>query len=127
MNIVGDKFFHCHGGYKGTFRRFILYLDEKQLKTMDFTDLVLILDKCKYLSFRSIRNEVTSFKYLRKFGVIESIIKLIQYQNMVKKTALEIECGSFCHGFVQAHYTCNQLPLQFSTAIFRILGLVIYQ
>ena len=45
-------------------------------KTLDFLELVLVLDKCKYFSSPSIRNKVTSFKQLRRFGVINNITKL---------------------------------------------------
>ena len=43
---------------------------------MDFNDLVPILDKCKYITSPNIRNEVSSFKHFRKFGIIDSITKL---------------------------------------------------
>jgi len=46
---------------------------------------------------------------------------------MLKKNALKINCGSFIHGFVQAHYARIQLLLQFTTAIFGIFGRVIYR
>ena len=54
----------------------LLCPDGDQPKTLEFLELVPVLDKCKYLSSPSVRNEVTSFKYLRKFGVIDSITKL---------------------------------------------------
>jgi len=54
----------------------LLYPDGEQLKTMDFAELALVLDRCKYLSFPNTQNKVTSLKYLRKFGVIDSITKL---------------------------------------------------
>ena len=43
---------------------------------MDFTDLVPILDKCKFITSPNIRNEVSSFKHFKKFGIIDSITKL---------------------------------------------------
>ena len=43
---------------------------------MDFTDLVPVLDKCKYITSPNIRNEVSSIKHFRKFGIIDSIKKL---------------------------------------------------
>ena len=43
---------------------------------MEFNDLVPVLDKCKYITSPNIRNEVSSFKNFRKFGVIDSITKL---------------------------------------------------
>jgi len=44
-----------------------------------------------------------------------------------KKTALKIECGSFCHDFVHASVVGLQLLLQFLTEIFVILERVIYR
>ena len=43
---------------------------------MDFTDLVLVLDKCKFNTSPNIQNKVSSFKHCRKFGIIDSITKL---------------------------------------------------
>ena len=43
---------------------------------MDFTDLVPVLDKCKFITSPNIRNEVSSFKHFKKFGIIDSITKL---------------------------------------------------
>ena len=43
---------------------------------MDFTDLVPVLDKYKYITSPNIRNKVSSFKHFRKFGIIDSITKL---------------------------------------------------
>ena len=45
-------------------------------RVMDFNDLVPVLDKCKYITSPNIRNEVSSFKHFRKFGIIDSITKL---------------------------------------------------
>jgi hypothetical protein len=39
-------------------------------------ELMPVLEKCKYMSSPSIRNEVTTFKYFRRFGVMDSITKL---------------------------------------------------
>jgi len=39
-------------------------------------ELMPILEKCKFMSFPSIRNEVTTFKYFHWFGVMDSITKL---------------------------------------------------
>ena len=41
-----------------------------------FDELVPILDKFKQMSSPSIRNEVTTFRYLRRFGILDSITKL---------------------------------------------------
>ena len=54
----------------------LLCPDGELPKTLDFSELMLVLDKCKYFISPSIRNEVTSFKHLRRFGVIDNIMKL---------------------------------------------------
>ena len=55
---------------------FLLQPDRDSSKVMDFSDLVPVLDKCKYITSPNIRNEVSSFKHFRKFGIIDSITKL---------------------------------------------------
>jgi hypothetical protein len=45
-------------------------------KTMTFEDLVPILDKCKYMMSLSVKNNVTTFRYLRRFGIMDSITML---------------------------------------------------
>ena len=54
----------------------LLRPDGELPKTLDLSELMPVLDKCKYFSSPSIQNEVTSFKHLRRFGVIDSITKL---------------------------------------------------
>ena len=54
----------------------LLCPDGELPKTLDFSELMPVLDKCKYFSSPSIQNEITSFKHLRRFGVIDSITKL---------------------------------------------------
>jgi hypothetical protein len=36
-------------------------------KTFTFEELVPVLDKCKYMSSPSIKNDVTSFRYIRRY------------------------------------------------------------
>ena len=55
---------------------FLLRPEEDSSRVMDFTDLVPVLDKCKFITSPNIRNEVFSFKHFRKFGIIDSITKL---------------------------------------------------
>ena len=55
---------------------FLLRPDGDSSRVMDFTDLVPVLDKCKYITSPNIRNEVSSFRHFRKFGIIDSITKL---------------------------------------------------
>jgi hypothetical protein len=45
-------------------------------KTLTFEELVPVLDKYKYLTLPSIKNNVTTFRYLRRFGVMDSITML---------------------------------------------------
>jgi len=54
----------------------LLHLDGVPLKTLNIVELLLVLNKCKYFSSPNIRNEVTSFKYLRRFGIMNNITKL---------------------------------------------------
>ena len=55
---------------------FLLHPEGDSSKVMDFTDLVPVLDKCKFITSPNIHNEVSSFKHFRKFGIIDSITKL---------------------------------------------------
>jgi hypothetical protein len=43
-------------------------------KTMTFEELVLI--KYKYMTLPSVKNNVTTFRYLQRFGVMDSITML---------------------------------------------------
>jgi hypothetical protein len=43
---------------------------------MTFEELVPVLDKCKYMTSPSVKNNVTTFRYLRRFGVMDSITML---------------------------------------------------
>jgi len=52
----------------------LLYGEVPQI--LDFANMVLLLEKGKYLSSLSVQNEVTSFKFLKRFGVKDSIMKL---------------------------------------------------
>ena len=55
---------------------FLLRPEGDSSRDMEFNDLVPVLDKCKYMTSPNIRNKVSSFKHFRKFGVIDSIMKL---------------------------------------------------
>jgi hypothetical protein len=39
-------------------------------------ELVLVLDKCKYMSSPSIKNDVIAFKYIGRFGAMDGITML---------------------------------------------------
>jgi hypothetical protein len=42
-------------------------------KTFTFEELVPVLDQCTYICSPSIQNNVTSFKYIRRYGVMDGI------------------------------------------------------
>jgi hypothetical protein len=45
-------------------------------KTFTSEELVPVLDKCKYMNLPSIKNDVTSFRYIRRYGVMDGITML---------------------------------------------------
>ena len=45
-------------------------------KTFTFEELVPVLEKCRYMSLPSIKNDVTSFRYIRRYGVMDGITML---------------------------------------------------
>jgi hypothetical protein len=45
-------------------------------KAFIFEELVSILDKCKYMTSSSIKNDVITFRYVWRFGVMDSITML---------------------------------------------------
>jgi hypothetical protein len=42
----------------------------------DLEELVPVLEKCKYMSSPSIKNDITTFRYIRRFGVMDGIATL---------------------------------------------------
>jgi len=46
------------------------------LSNLEMNEFLSILEKCEYMKTPSIRNEVTTFKYFRRFGVMDNITKL---------------------------------------------------
>jgi hypothetical protein len=50
-------------------------------KTLTFEELVPVLDKCKYMTSPSVKNNVTTFKYLQRFGIMDSLTMLRGYSN----------------------------------------------
>jgi hypothetical protein len=50
-------------------------------KTFTFEELVPVLDKCKYMSSPSIKNDVTSFRYIRRYGVMDAVTMLRDCSN----------------------------------------------
>jgi hypothetical protein len=45
-------------------------------KTFTFEELVPVLDKYRYMSSPSIKNDVTSFKYIQRYGIMDGITML---------------------------------------------------
>jgi hypothetical protein len=46
------------------------------VQKFDLEELVPVLEKCKYMSSPSIKNDVTSFRYIQRFGVMDGITTL---------------------------------------------------
>ena len=51
------------------------------VRKFDLEELVPVLKKCKYMSFLSIKNDITVFRYIQKFGVINSNAMLRGYSH----------------------------------------------
>jgi hypothetical protein len=51
------------------------------VRKYDLEELVPILEKCKYMSSPSIKNDVTVFKYIQRFGVMDGIATLRGYSH----------------------------------------------
>ncbi len=47
-----------------------------QQQTLGMEQLLPLFDRCKHLTSPSVRNRVSGFKYMRRFGVMDSITKL---------------------------------------------------
>jgi hypothetical protein len=60
-----------------------LLIDTKEalVRKYDLDELVPVLKKCKYMSSPSIKNDVTAFKYIRRFRVIDGITILRGYSH----------------------------------------------
>jgi hypothetical protein len=55
--------------------------DGAPIRKYDLEELVPVLEKCKYMSSPSIKNDVTTFKYIRRFGVMDDIATLRGYSH----------------------------------------------
>ena len=55
---------------------FLLRSEDERPKTLSLEDLVPVLDRFKDMGSPSIRNKVVTFRYLRRYGVMDSITKL---------------------------------------------------
>jgi hypothetical protein len=52
---------------------FLLDPEGAPARKYDLEELVPVLDKYKYMSSPSIKNDVTAFRYIRRFGIMDSI------------------------------------------------------
>ena len=50
--------------------------DEMPVQKYNLEELVPILEKCKYMNSRSIKNDVTAFRFIQRFGVMDGITTL---------------------------------------------------
>jgi hypothetical protein len=50
--------------------------EEAPARKYDLEELVPVFEKYKYMSFTSIKNDITAFRYIRRFGVMDGIAKL---------------------------------------------------
>jgi hypothetical protein len=46
------------------------------IRKYDLVELVPVLEKCKYMSFPSIKNDITAFRYIQRFGIMDGIATL---------------------------------------------------
>jgi hypothetical protein len=46
------------------------------VRKFDPKELLPVLEKCKYKSSPSIKNDITAFRYIRRFGVMDGIATL---------------------------------------------------
>ena len=55
---------------------YLLRSEDDPPKTLSFEELVPVLDRCKDMASPNIRNKVVTFRYLRRYGVMDSITRL---------------------------------------------------
>jgi hypothetical protein len=55
---------------------YLLRSEDEPQKVLSFQELVPVLDRCKDIGSPSIRNKVVMFRYLKRYGVMDSITKL---------------------------------------------------
>ena len=52
---------------------YLVRFEDDPPKTLTFEELVLVLDRCKDMALPNIQNKVITFRYLRRYGVMDSI------------------------------------------------------
>jgi hypothetical protein len=55
---------------------YLLQPDDTPPKKLSLKELVPVFDRCKDMASPNIRNKVNTFRYLRRYGVMDSITKL---------------------------------------------------
>jgi hypothetical protein len=72
-----NELYDSNGGHQELLGKLLLAPQGVPAKTMTFEELVPVLDKCKYMTSSSVKNSrknnVTTFRYLQRFGVMDSI------------------------------------------------------
>ena len=60
-----------------------LLIDSKgtPVRKFNLEELVPVLEKCKYMSSPSIKNDITAFRYIRRFGIMDGIAMLRGYSH----------------------------------------------
>jgi len=61
---------------KELLRPLLLAVDGEVQKTLELPELLPLFDCCKHLTSPNVRNIVSSFRYMRRFGVMDSITQL---------------------------------------------------
>jgi hypothetical protein len=54
----------------------LIDFEEAPVRKYDLEELLHVLEKCKYMSFPNIKNDVTAFRYIQRFGVMDGIATL---------------------------------------------------
>ena len=70
----------------------LIHFEGAPIRKFDLEELVPVFKKYKYMSSPSIKNNVTMFKYIQRFGVMDGITKLrgyCQYPYVQKNKFLE--------------------------------------
>ena len=60
---------------------YLLCTDDELLRLVSLKELESVFDCCKELNSPNLRNEVTTFKYLLRFGVMDGITKFRGFSN----------------------------------------------
>ena len=59
----------------------LVNLEGAPIRKYNLEELVLVLEKYKYMSSPSIKNKITAFRYIQRFGVMDGIATLRGYSH----------------------------------------------